>query len=519
MSPTTPTGARARLRELQREPRELMLRSHERRREPGGHPHVRSHRLAVAVVAMVVGMLAIMPTASAFASASPSVPVGGAGTAKRSSVTIGRLTVPGELLSAGQLQSLLAALPLSDLSAKQLARYLAHLEGIEALGQLKLGLLTDKQLELAGLEESLREAVEQLGPSAKLGELANVHDVLPAFETALEGRVNGLLKTLLGTLPPGTTTELEKAFGSLSLEQLVASLLSAASPKEQLATELSKLAGDVFDELGSEGGLGELLGRSKLGGFTPRSVEEVAEELKTAPGRVSEELGQSTATLPETTTMLTAPLEGGKLAGVAPAVSQVAPDAKKLVTGVLGALTAGTGSKEEGGGDGSGGEGKGGSSESKGSGAGEGGNGAGEGKGSGDGGGQGGPGGAGTGGSNGSTTVVLTLPPNSSASSAAKAAKGSTGKIAIISHRVRGRVATIVLRVPSAGTAAISGREVKGASKQAARAERLAMRVELSRAVAASLRHHRRRLAVTLHASFTRVGGSRSQATVTVVFV
>jgi hypothetical protein len=484
------------------------------------------------VSATLVVALAALPTASALASTGPSLPGGGAGRAKRPSLSVGQLVTPGELLSAGELQTLLSALPLDDLSAAQLAHYLAALEGVSVLAELKLGLLSHEELGVAGLEESLRKAIEQLGPSAKLGELAKVEDILPALKTALEGKLGGLLAALLGEL--GAETGLESALGSLSLEQLVGSLLKSTTPHEQLAGELSGLTGGLFGELGAEHKLEGLLGGSELtGGFAPKSVKEVAEQLNTTPLAISEELGQTAAQLPESATMLTAPLKDGKLAGVAPAV-------KGLVTGVLGDLAeAPEGEGEEGGGKegggkggsgegtGPGGEGSGkgsgegtGSGEGKGSGSGggeggKGGGGSGEGKGgSGEGKGSGGEGGTGSGGSSGSTTVLLTMP---GTSPAATAAKQTAGKVSILSHRVRGHVATIVLRVPDAGTATLAGKGVRGASKQAARAERLKLRVSLSRATAASLHHHHR-LAMRLNASFHPTSGPSSSATVTVVF-
>jgi hypothetical protein len=470
----------------------------------GTHTHHRRRALA-AVSATLIVALASLPTASALASSGSTLP-GDAGTAKLQAPAVNRLVTPGQLLSAEELQSLLAALPLNDLSPAQLAHYLTTLEGVSVLAELKPELLSSKKLGVAGLEESLREAIEQLGPNAKLGELAKVEDFLPALEAALEGKLDGLLSALLGTL--GAEAELHSALGSLSLEQLVGWLLGSTTPDEPLAGELSGLAGGLFGELGAEHKLEGLFGGSELvGDFAPKSVKEVAEELNTTPVAVSKELGQTATLLPESTTMLTAPLKDGQLAGVAPA-------AKGLLTGVLGDL----GEAPEGEGEGKGGSGKGGSGEGtgsgegKGSGSGEGGKGgggAGEGKGS------GGNGGSGSGGSGGQTTVLFTMPGTSSTPSAA--AKQKVGKVSILSHRVRGHVATIVLRVPSAGTATLTGERVRGASRQAARAERLTLRVGLSRAAAASL-HHRNRLAVELHASFRPTSGSSSATTVTVIF-
>ncbi len=476
----------------------------------------RRRRGLAAVSAALIVALAALPTASAIASADSSRP-GGTGTAKRPALSVGQLVTPGQLLSTEELQKLLSTLPLGDLSAAQLAHYLAALEGVSVLSELKLGLLSSKELGVVGLEESLRKAIEQLGPSATLGELVKVEDFLPELTDALEGKLGdlGLLGLLLDKLPGGGSAGLEGALGALNLEQLVGTLLKATTPHEQLADELAGLAGGLFGELSAEHKLEGLLGGSELaGGFAPKSVKEVAQQLDSTPLAVTEELGQTAAQLPESATMLTAPMEDGKLAGVAPAV-------KGLVTGVLSDLgEAPEGKGKEGGGKGGSGEGTG-SGEGKGSGSGSGeggsGSGAGEGKGgAGEGaGGSGGQGGTGSGGSSGSTTVLLTMPGASSPT--ASAAKQQVGKVSIFSHRVRGRVATVVLRVPAAGTATLAGKWVRGASKQAARAEQLTLRVSLTRAASASLRHHRR-LAVRLNASFHPTGGSISSATATVFF-
>jgi hypothetical protein len=485
-------------------------------REVSGRLPARRHGIA-ALAATLIALLATMPTAAALASPGPSG--SGASIPRHSTPAVGALTAPGELLPAGELEKLLSNLPLDDLGIAQLAHQLAELEGVSVLAELKLGLLSHEELGTAGLEESLRKAIEQLGPGAKLGELANVKDLLPALEAALEGKLGGLLGVLLGALPGGGP-ELESALGSLNLEQLVGSLLSSAKPQEQLATELSNLAGGLLGELGTEGKLEGLLGSEPTGGFTLKSVREVAEELKSTPEAVSGELGESTQQLPETATMLTAPLATGKLAGLAPAV-------KGLALGLLGGGSpegAGKGSSGEGNGNGGSGEGKssGGAGEGSGKGTGEGngsgsGGGGGESSGSGAGGGQGGPGGTGSGGPAGTTTILLTLPGAPSTQSAA--ARSELGKVAVLSHRVRGHLATIVLHVPAAGTVILAGRGLRTVRRQAAKAERLTLNASLAKAATASLRrgrHHR--LPVKLEISFKSASGSSSSAAVTVIF-
>ncbi len=472
-------------------------------------PNVR-RRAATALSTTLIAALAALPTATAtaLASAGP-VGSGAGGSAQRLATAVRPATTPGELLSAGKLEELLARLPLSSLSATQLAHYLAGLEGVGTLAGLQ-GLL-GHDLGAAGVEGALAEAIAQLklgNPSATLGELANARDLLPA----LEGHLAGLLKLLGSPLSAEQQAALEHALGSLNLDQLAGSLLGSAQPSEQLAGELSTLAGGLFGEL-SSGELSGLLGSSLTGGFAAKSERTVAEELHSTPTAVSEALGQTAPPLPETTTMLTAPLTSGGLVGVAPAV-------KGLAMGLLrdagtGEGGKGTGEGEGGSGTGEGGGGKG--SGEGGSGTGQGGNGAGGG-GSQGGSGEGGHGGQG--GSTGGTTILVTLPSvPSSTQAASAAAKHTPGKVRILGHRVSGHVATLVLQVPSTGRVLLAGVGVRPAGAHAAKAERLTLRVSLSKAVVASLRRNRRhRLAVKLTASFLPAGGSGSSATVTVTF-
>ena len=478
-------------------------------------------RAATALSTTLIAALAAMPTASALASAGPAGSGAGSST-KRPATALRPAATPGELLPAETLEELLARLPLSSLSAAQLAHYLAGLEGVGALAGLQ-GLL-GHDLGAAGVEGALAEAIAQLklgNSSATLGELANVKELLPA----LEGKLAGLLKLLGSPLGAEQKETLEHALSSLDLDQLVSSLLGSAQPQELLAAELSTLAGGLFGELNS-GELSGLLGSSLTGGFAAKTERAVAEELHSTPKAVSEALGQTAPELPETVTMLTAPLAEGELVGVAPAL-------KGLALGLLGDTGTGVGEGGKGSGEGEGGNGSGGKGsgegrkrlrrrrqrlrQGSGSGSGQGGNGT-SGGGSQGGSGEGGHGGQG--GSAGGTTILLTLPAASSSTQAASAAaKHALGKVRVLNHRVKGHVATVVLHVPSAGRVVLAGRGVRAAGAYAAKAERLTLRVSLSKAVVASLRRGRRhRLTVKLTASFKPAGGSGSSATVAVTF-
>jgi hypothetical protein len=127
----------------------------------------------------------------------------------------------------------------------------------------------------------------------------------------------------------------------------------------------------------------------------------------------------------------------------------------------------------------------------------------------------------GSSGSSGSTSVVVNLPAAAAASTPgsnpALAAK-TVAKIKILSHRVKGHVATLVLQIPAAGKVVVSGGGVRAVGKGATKAERMTVRIPLSKAGTASLRKRHNRLSVALKASFKPTSGSSSSAGVTVHF-
>src|SRR5580692_2381862 len=95
-------------------------------RDEGGRrrgPAAVRRRSAAAMCGASIALLAAMPTASALAS---SAAPADRGAPARSLLAAPRPQVAaGELLPAGRLEELLADLPLGDLSASQLAHYLA----------------------------------------------------------------------------------------------------------------------------------------------------------------------------------------------------------------------------------------------------------------------------------------------------------------------------------------------------------------------------------------------------------
>jgi hypothetical protein len=472
------------------------------RTSPRGRRGLRRSGVSALSISLVAA-LCVLPTATSLASASTSTnlsdaPGGGAAATQR-------LGLPGELLPTFELNASLAGLPLEDLSAAQIAHYLAGLNGIGGLSGLQTGLLGET-LGVVGLEAALTKAIEQLGAGAKLGDLTNLSELLPKLEAKLDGLL-GLLGVSLGSTEK---KDLSEALENLEFDPLVSSLLSSAKGSE--LTGLAASLEVLFQELGT-GKVQTLLGSSLGGPFTATTVEGVAKELNTSSEAVSKELGESVAELPASATMLTAPVSQGKVLGVAPAV-------KGLALGVLGDLS-GSGEEEPGSGKGGTGENKGGSGEGTGgSGAGEnkGGSGSGEGKGGSGGSGGGGAGGAGSAGTPGQMTVIVDLPATGAVSSTPQAATSKKlGKLEIVSHRTSGAVAKVVLQVPAAGAVTLGGAGVRGRVVKVVKASRVTLEVKLSRAGTATLhRHHV--LRVKLKASFKPTSGAASTATATVDF-
>jgi hypothetical protein len=180
--------------------------------------------------------------------------------------------------------------------------------------------------------------------------------------------------------------------------------------------------------------------------------------------------------------------------------------ARGLALGLLGAEGEGEG---EGEGSGEGGAGKGGGGSS-------GGNGAGGGS---AGGGVGGSGGGGIPG--GGLTLTITLPGPAPASAAA----GSLGvspkalaKLKLVSWRRRGRVATIVLQAPGAGTLKLMGRGIRSTTVHLRQGGRVTLPATLSRARMAALQREHRHLKVRLQAIFTPIEGASSRVITIVPF-
>ncbi|HXP98531.1 MAG TPA: hypothetical protein VN845_00530, partial [Solirubrobacteraceae bacterium] len=231
--------------------------------------------------ASLVALLAALPTTPA--TASPPTP----------STT---LTNPVSALPAGEVEKLLAGIPLSGLNATELAEALSKLPGLSTLPAGKL-------------KEALSKVVEGLtNKNATVGELLDSTETVPTLETEL-GSLLSLQELLeLPTLLKGKslTTQLTEALGSLHPSELLDKALSSDGTPEQLLTQL-------FASLDLE----PLLNTTLTGEpFDKTTVGELASKLGMTPATLDKELDTNTTELPETATALTTPLTDGKTLGV-----------------------------------------------------------------------------------------------------------------------------------------------------------------------------------------------------------
>jgi hypothetical protein len=422
---------------------------------------------AVALSAALIALLAAIPTGSAVAAPSA-----------KSATTIPVVNA----LPTEDLEQVLSTLPVSDLGttgnvSKEVAQILS---GLPALNGLTLN----------KLEQSLSDLLKTLPASTTLAELLKPGSGLKStLESTLNGALGGLLGGLLGSSPAST---LLGAIGSKTPTELVDQLLSEVTEPAKLSQLLNEIAGGL-SPTSLNTLLQGLLGTTMTADFVTGTVKSVAETLGTPTESLVTDLN-----LPETTQALTAPLDNGKLLGLLDGVGG-------LNLSLLGSETGSGGS------GGSGGAGGSGSGSEGGAGSGSSGSGSG-GSGDSSGGSSGTPGG---------TTLVINTPVTPSPSSppaSGSATTAAAGKLKILSHKVRGDVATLVLQAPAAGKIALGGSGVRSVRRETAKAERVTLRAVLSKAGVASLRHRHHRLQVTLKASFKQTGGPSSSATVAVTF-
>lgn len=367
------------------------------------------------MVLAAIGLLALLPTARAHASA-PAV------------------TVP----PTEGVEKALGETPLGALPAEQLAEAISGLDGLEAPEPEKLA-------------ETIQKLLAHLTEGTTLGELLGGEQSTQALTEKLEvllGPLASKLEELLGVNP---VTKLSEALQSAGVEELLGMLLAASK-------EPQALIGTILQSLSPET-LQGLLGTLPSGGpFSASTVEELAGKLGTTPEALAGELGRTAEQLPSKAMALTGPLANGETLAVLNGLGGITLGLVKE-TGETVGLTGGTG----------------------------------------------GPGGAGGSGPGAGGT---TSPPPGAAAS-------TTRRLRLISHRVKGRTATVVVEVPAAGTLTAGGRNLRSIRRQTAKAERVTLHPALTRRASAALRRHRRNTKAPFKVSFTPVGGAPSSVSVT----
>ena len=360
----------------------------------------------------------------------------------------------------------LEAIPLEDLNASELAKVIGSRPGLEGLPETTL---------TAALEEVLAKLAGKGVTAEGLGEPG---ELVPEIEQALKKLLSPseLLALLKGE---SLTAILTNALGSLEPEELIKKALEASSHPEELLTQA--LSGVNPEEL--EKAVGSTLAGEP---FAKTSVGELESSLGTTPEQFTQALGTSSEKLPETAKAFTVPLSNGQTLGVLDELQSIGLATLKGEGGGIG----GNGGEAGNGGSGSGGSG------------GKGGN--------------GGPGGSGSGVPGAGTTVAISTPGPAGGSPAGSSA--AVGKVKVLSRRVHGNTATIVLQVPSAGSLTVSGGGVKKVTEQTAKSERVTVRIALTKAGIASRHRHHSGMSVKLNVTFKPVSGAASAASTSAHF-
>lgn len=380
-------------------------------------------------------------------------------------------TTPPEIVPVppAATSEVLEAIPLEDLNASELAKVIGSRPGLEGLPETTL---------TAALEEVLAKLA---GKGVTVEGLGEPGELVPKIEQALKKLLSPseLLALLKGE---SLTSILTKALGSLEPEEVIKKAMEASSHPEELLTQA--LSGVNPEEL--EKAVGSTLAGEP---FTKTSVGELESSLGTTPEQFTQALGTSSEKLPETAKAFTAPLSNGQTLGVLDELQSIGLATLKGEGGGIGGV-GGNGGEAGNGGSGSGGSG------------GKGGN--------------GGPGGSGSGAPGAGTTVLVGAPGPAGGSPAASSA--AVGKVKVLSRRVHGNTATIVLQVPSAGSLTVSGGGVKKVIEQTAKSERVTVKTTLTKAGVASRRRHRSGVSVKLTVTFKPVSGAASAASTTAHF-
>lgn len=372
-------------------------------------------------------------------------------------------TTPPEIvpIPPASTTEVLEAIPLEDLNEAELAKLIGQQPGLEGLPETPL---------TTAIEEVLAKLA---GKGVTVGELGEPGELVPKVEEALEKLLSPseLLLLLKGT---PLSELLGNGLGSLEPDELVQQAVEASSHPEELLTQA--LSGVNPEKL--ETAVGSTLAGEP---FSKTSVSELASSLGTTESSLVEALGTNSEKLPGSAKAFTAPLTNGETLSV--------------VNGFEGPSLATLKGGETGGGDG----GNGGES------------------GSGGFGGKGGNGGSGSGSGTPSTTIVLSGGTPAPGSGTPTGTATAVGKVKVISHKVHGKTATLVVQVPSAGGLTLSGSRVKRVSQQTAKSERVTIKTVLTKAGTASRKRHHH-LSVKLNVAFKPVTGAASAASASVRF-
>jgi hypothetical protein len=324
----------------------------------------------------------------------------------------------------------------------------------EALSQAE-GLEGVEGVEPGALQEALEKVIAELtGKGATLGELLKGGEGAAKLEEALDEVLGPLASKLNEVLGGNPRQKLEEALGGTPVGELIGKLLEG-SPEPQ------DVIAQILQALGPER-LQNLLG-SVLSGepFSAQTVEELADRLGTTAAALGAQFGKNAEQLPATAMALTAPLKDGDVLAAVKATEGV----------TLGVIHS--------------------SDETLGR--------------------TGGNGAPGSNGAPGASTTTTTTP-------AAAASTPKPAKVKVLSHKVKGATATIVLLVPSAGALSAGGKGVRSIKRQAAKSEKVTIHPSLTKAGISALRKHHRRYKVPVKVSFKPVGGAASAVTVPLTY-
>jgi hypothetical protein len=353
-----------------------------------------------------------------------------------------------------QVETLIGQTPLGSLPAGQLTEALSQLEGLEGI-------------QPATLKEALTKVIAELtAKGATLEELLGGGEAAKGLREKLDELVGPVAAQLEALAGENSQSKLAEALESVNVTELLGKLLGgSAEPQALLQQVLQALSAERLQSL-----LGSVLSGEPVSKTT---VEELAHQLGTTPQALAAQFGKTAEQLPGTATALLAPLANGERLAVIPQLSGTTVALLKGASETVGNT-----------------------------------------------GGNGGPGGSGGGTTTpgGASVTVTTTPAPTAPRPAAAVAGTKAGKLRVISHKVKGAKATIVLEVPSAGTLSAAGKGLRRISRETAKGERVTIHPALSKAGTSSLRKHHRKLQVPIKVIFKQVTGQSSASTVKLLY-